>query len=341
MIPLNSDQKKLLFDYCIGLTSQKDTAEAQTLISSNPEAAEIHSKIKATLSPLEGYESEACPDDLAERTVLRLTNMANAAQGRLQQLLADEQTRAIPRSRRPWMGWVRNLATAAVFMIAGTVLLATLNFMRYNSQQQRCRMQQSNIFQGLASYVNDHDGKQPALASAAGSPWWKVGDQGNENHSNTRNLYLLPKGGYVVLSDFVCPGCKRGHTSEMTPAQMQAYKDFPERDNVTYSFQISCRRTQNGELLCRKVVMSDCNPIFERLPEDFSKQLRVQLDRKMLTVNSINHKRRGQNVLFGDGRVEFLKTRFIGTDDIFTLRDTDIYQGCEMPSCESDYFVAP
>jgi len=341
MIPLNSDQKKLLFDYCIGLTSQEDIAEAQNLISSNPEAAELHARMKATLSPLEGYESEPCPDDLAERTVLRLTNMANAAQGRLQQLLADEQTRAVQHIRPPWMGWVRNLATAAVFMIAGTVLLATLNFMRYNSRLQRCGMQQSNIFQGLNSYINDHDGQQPDLASAAGSPWWKVGYQGNENHSNTRRLYLLPKGGYVMLGDFVCPGCKRGHTSEMTPAQMQAYKDFPERDNVTYSFQISCRRGQNGELLCRKVVMADWNPIFERLPEDFSKQLRVQLDREMLTLNSINHRRRGQNVLFGDGRVEFMKTRFIGTDDIFTLRDTDIYQGFEMPSCESDYFVAP
>jgi len=87
--------------------------------------------------------------------------------------------------------------------------------------------------------------------------------------------------------------------------------------------------------------MADWNPIFERLPEDFSTPFKLQLNRKMLTLNSINHKRRGQNVLFGDGRVEFLKTRFIGTDDIYTLRDTDVYEGCEIPSCESDFFVAP
>ncbi len=340
MIPLNSDLKKLIFDYCIGLTSKQETSKIQELISSNPEAAEIHARIKATLEPLDNLQSESCPDDLAERTVLRLMNMANSTQGRLHQLLADEQTRTIARSPRTWLGLMRNLATAAVFMIAGTVLLATLNYMRYNSRLQRCGMQQSNIFQGLTSYINDHDDKQPALASAPGSFWWKVGYQGDENHSNTRRLYLLPKSGYVKLSDFVCPGCERGHVSEMTPAQMQAYKDFLERDNVTYSFQISCQRTQNGGLLCRKVIMADWNPIFERLP-DFSKSLKIQLNREMLTMNSINHKRRGQNVLMGDGSVVFLKTRFIGTDDIFTLRDTDIYQGCEMPSCESDHFVAP
>ncbi|MFH1719969.1 MAG: hypothetical protein ABIF19_21655 [Planctomycetota bacterium] len=341
MIPPNSEQKKLLFDYCIGLTSKEDTAEVEALISSNQEAAEIHSKIKAILSPLESQECEPCPDDLAERAVLGLNNMANATQGRLQQLLADEQTRTVPRRPRPWVGLGRNLATAAVFMIAGTVLLTTLNYVRYNSRLQRCRMQQSNIFQGLTNYINDNDGRQPVVAAAAGSPWWKVGYQGSENHSNTRNLYLLPKGGYVMLSDFVCPACERGSASEMSPAQMQAYKDFPDRGYVTYSFQISCRRTQNGKLLCRKVVMADWNPIFERLPEDFSKPFKLQLDRKMLSLNSSNHKRRGQNVLFGDGRVEFLKTRFIGTDDIFTLRDTDIYHGSEIPSCESDFFVAP
>jgi hypothetical protein len=33
MSPLNNEQKQLLFDYCIGLTSQKETAEAEALIS--------------------------------------------------------------------------------------------------------------------------------------------------------------------------------------------------------------------------------------------------------------------------------------------------------------------
>ena len=41
MNPLNNEQKELLFDYCIGLTSQTETDEAEALISSNQEAAEI------------------------------------------------------------------------------------------------------------------------------------------------------------------------------------------------------------------------------------------------------------------------------------------------------------
>ena len=51
----------------------------------------------------------------------------------------------------------------------------------------------------------------------------------------------------------------------------------------------------------------------------------------------------GTECLFGDGHIEFLKSRFIGfsEDDIYTLQDTDVYQGCEVPSCETDFFLAP
>ena len=49
MIPLKSDQKKLIFDYCFGLTSPQQTTEAETLISTNEQASVIHTKIKASL----------------------------------------------------------------------------------------------------------------------------------------------------------------------------------------------------------------------------------------------------------------------------------------------------
>jgi prepilin-type processing-associated H-X9-DG protein len=214
---------------------------------------------------------------------------------------------------------------------------------RQKYQQQRCQTQMGSIFQGLSNYISDYDDKSPAVASIVGAPWWKLGDQGRENQSNTRNIYLLPKGGYVELNSFVCPCCKKDNARKLTPSEMRTNKDFHDRTYITYSFQINCRRTANGKLLCRKVVMADMNPLFENLPKDFSKQFRLQLNRTLLTLNSINHNRRGQNVLFGDGHVEFLKSRFIGIseDDIYTLQDTDVYQGCEVPTRENDFFLAP
>ena len=341
MIPLNSDQKQLIFDYYFGLTSQEQNVEAEALISSNEQAAVIHTKLKATLEPLNSLEPESCPDSLVERTVRRLNSAANPGQDQLEQLLAGEQSRGNGAKGRLWATMAGRLAAAAAFVILGSVLLTTFRYFRYNSRLHQCQMQQGNIFQGLTKYISEHDGNRPAVATAAGSPWWKLGAPGDENHSNTRHIFLLVKGGYVKPGVFVCPGSKSGSPPELTPSQIRDLKDFPDRRYVPYSFQIICHRTTGGKLRCRKVLMADWNPLFEELPEDFSKPFQLRLTKRLLTLNSTNHRRRGQNVLFGDGCVEFRKTRFIGTDDIFTLQDTDIYQGCEVPSCETDFFLAP
>jgi len=346
MSPLNNEQKQLLFDYCIGLTSQKEVTKSEALISSNEEAAEIYSKLKAALAPLDSLEPEPCPDELVEHTIWRVNKLADSSQRQLQQLLASEQTRNVATKSQLWWNLGKIAAAAAVIFIVLGTWFAPLDFVRQKYRRQQCQMQMGGVggvFQGLSNYMSDYDGQMPAVATIAGAPWWKVGDQGRENHSNTRHIYLLVKGGYVDLSNFICPGCKGDKPLKITPSQIKTFKDFPGRRYVTYSFQIRCSRTGSGKLLCRKVLMADWNPIFEELPKEFSRQFRLQLNRKLLTLNSINHNRRGQNVLFGDGSVEFLRTRSIGiaTDDIFTLQDTDVYQGCEVPSRETDFFLAP
>jgi len=343
MSPLNNEQRQLLFDYCIGLTSQKETAEAEALISSNKEAAEISSTLKVAIAPLDSLEHEPCPDELVENTIWRVNKLADSSQRQLQQLLASEQIRNVVTKSQLWWNLGKIAAAAAVFMLIVGVVVPTLSFARQRYRQKRCQMQMGGIFQGLSNYISDHDGQSPAVATTAGAPWWKVGDQGRENHSNTRHLYLLPKGGYVELSNFVCPGYKGEKLFILNDLQIKKLKDFPSRRYVTFSFQIRCNRIESGKLLCRKVLMADRNPLFEKLPKQFSKQFKLNLNRKLLTLNSINHNRRGQNVMFGDGHVKFLKTRFIGIakDDIFTLHDTDVYQGCEVPSCETDFFLAP
>jgi hypothetical protein len=343
MNPLNNGQKELLFDYCIGITSKKETDEAEALISSNQEAAEIHQKLRAAIEPLGSLEPEACPEELVEKTVYRVQNHADFGQQQLRQLLASEQDKKVTIKIGPWRNWFETAAVAAAILFIAGVLIPTLGSARQKYQRQRCQTQMGSVFQGLSNYISDFDGKAPAVATMAGAPWWKLGDQGRENHSNTRNVYLLPKGGYVELESFVCPGCKQKKTEEITQSQIRGNKDFPDRTYITYSFQINCRKNANGKLLCRKVIMADMNPLFENLPEDFSKQFRVQLTRRLLTLNSMNHNRRGQNVLFGDGHIKFIKSRSIGIseDDIYTLQDTDVYQGCEVPSCETDFFLAP
>ncbi len=345
MRSLSNQQKQLLFDYCIGLTPQEETAEAEALISSNEEASELYAQLKSAFLPLESLELEPCPDGLVERTVWRLRKLAVSSPPQFEQLIAAEKTRKVALKSR---FWGKRIAIAAVLLIVGAAFAGSYNgiiskYARQKSWRQQCQIQLRQIWQAINSYSNDYDGQLPILAAAAGEPWWKVGYQGEENHSNTRPMWLLVKHEYSRPADFVCPGSNRAKTLQLNTLQAQNYNDFPGREYMTYSFKINCSSTSGGKLTCRKVLIADLSPLFEELPRDYSTPFRLRLNRDMLTLNSINHRRRGQNVLFGDGRVEFIKTRStsLSEDDIFTLRDTDIYQGCELPSCESDFFLAP
>jgi hypothetical protein len=342
MIPLNNDQKQLIFDYCLGLTSREHTTEAEALIASNQEAADIHSRLKANLLPLESVESEACPDDLIENTISFVNEHIDSSQHQLRQLLEAEQTKKVPIKIGFWRNLTEMAAIAASIMLIVGILVPTMGLARQKYWQKKCGTQLMSFFQGLSNYITDHDGQHPSVATAAGAPWWKIGYQGKENQSNTRRIYLLVIDSYVSPSDFICPSNKASRNLQIESSKVRTYKDFPDRHYVTYSFQISCSQTQSGKLQCRKPIMADLNPLFEELPT-YDSQFRLRLDKRLLTVNSSNHNGRGQNVLFGDGRVDFLKTRHTrdAHDDIFTLQDTDIYQGVEVPSCETDFFLAP
>lgn len=345
MTVLNDKQKQLLFDYCLGLTTEEATAEVEQLIASNEQAAEVHSKLKIALSPLKSLESESCPDDLAEGTIWRLNNVARSSQLRLEQLLAGEQARTVTDKRRFWKNLGEMIATAAVIMFVAGVLMTSFNYSRQKSRQLACMAQLQRIGQGINAYSNDHDGQLPAVTTAMGAPWWKVGYQGKENHSNTRHIWLLLKGRYVEKpADFICPGRSQGRVLQLDPSQVQNYNDFPSRKYVTYSFRIRCRKPGEESPGGKKVLIADMNPLFESLPDDYSKPFNpIQLNKDLLNLNSINHNRCGQNVLFGDGSAIFVKMRNIGTseDDIFTLQDTNTYEGIEVPSCETDAFLAP
>lgn len=346
MNSLSNEQKQLIFDYCLGLTTQEQAAKAQNLIDSNPQANETYSKLKSAFAPLDTLEDQTCPDELVESTIFRLNNAARAGQLKLQQLIAAEQSRKVTTANWFWRNIGSRLAIAAVFMIAGTVLITSFNTLTSLSRQsylkQQCQMQLSQIFRSLSSYSADNDGKLSTVATSAGDPWWKVGDQGNENHSNTRGLWLLVKGGYATPNDFSCPAAKPKIVLRMAPGAIQKYNDFPTRRHINYSLRLMNDNLHNSNIAGSQILMADSNPLFENIAQKL-KQLELKLSKPLLTRNSSNHNQKGQNILFSDGSTRFEKRRKIGIamDDIFTLQNTEVYKGCELPSCESDVFLAP
>jgi prepilin-type processing-associated H-X9-DG protein len=338
MIPLNEQQKELLFDYCLGLTTELENAQIQELIFSNEQASRLVSSIKASLSPLDTIAQDECPEELAEGTVWRAQQAMRTGWLRLGELLEAEQQRKSPAKVGLWRDIFGRLATAAVFIIVGSILIGGgkvgLNYAHQRYWQHQCAAQLGGLFNGLSNYKQDNDGQMPTVAATPGTPWWKVGYQGPENVSNTRKMWLLVRNGYAQPGDFVCPA------TDQTPSyDPREYNDFPSRTFVTYSFRIGCPQAGAAEA-ARRVVISDMNPLFKIIPE---RALVVKISDELLRRNSPNHNGRGQNVLFCDGSVRFIRVRHVDAslDDIFTLQNTQTYEGVELPESEADAFLAP
>ncbi len=96
------------------------------------------------------------------------------------------------------------------------------------------------------------------------------------------------------------------------------------------------------EKMGRQVIIGDMSPIFANVSAA-EKELNVNLSDALMKKNSPNHGGRGQNVLFCDGSVVFVKGRTVDVslDDIYTIQGRQTYQGVEVPTSEADIFLAP
>jgi len=365
MNSLSKQQKELIFDYCFGLTTSEQSAQAQELIFSNSEAGRLHTQLKNSLVPLDSLETESCPDELAEGTVFRLTNFARSSQLHLEQLLHDESAKVVggaPQTRKNafgdpgtgrgfWRNAAELAAVAAMILLLAGVSIPTLSSARQRAWQTRCQANLSQIARGINQYALGHEGALPAVSIKKGHPWWKVGSRSKENYSNTRPLWLLVKGGYAEPKHFVCPGRSQGRAIRLSGKHVRELLDFPSRRYVTYSFRLVTNKNMPLDENGQAVLMADLNPVFETIFEIFPKgdcnEFSLKMREELLKMNSRNHNRRGQNVMFGDGRVSFKKRRVIADpisafeDDIFTVKGKRHYRGCEVPSSDSDTFLAP
>jgi len=257
MRSLSKNREQLIFDYCFGLTSEERTAQVEALIACNERAADIHARIQAALGPLESLQPEPCPEELAERTIRRLieAKLACPGQEKLHTLLEKEQT-WFPTMKFSFRGNFGDVvAAAAVVMLLAAVLVPSLGYARQKYWQQRCQVQLGSIFQGLSSYVSDHNGRLPAVGRKAGDPWWKAGCPSGENHSDTRPAWLLVKNEYVGPEKFVCPAARQMDKPQFGTLQVQNHDDFPGRACMGFSFHVCSPKAESSALHEREVFM--------------------------------------------------------------------------------------
>ena len=337
MSGFGQEQKDLVFQDCLGLCSGAERQRAAQLRALEPQAASSGAAIDAALAPLRSISPQACPDELAEHTLERL-----------RELTRRHLDAVPPPARRIKLGRGRNVgnlvAVAAAILLVVGILIPSSRLMRHRYYVQMCAGQFSNLFRGLEQYSADHDDMFPALARAADAPWNRIGWQGPENHSNTRSLFSLLKHRYVDRpEEFICCGSARDQVLPLTPAQIATHRDFPSRDSITYSYRVTSHPSVKKTMLAALPIMADMNPHFERQAACTAAGMPLHSVGHLVHLNSMNHGRRGQNVLFGGGYVRYSKARLLGEplDDIYTTEDSDECDGHEVPQCLTDTLLGP
>jgi len=360
MSNLTPEQQQLILDFYFRCASEEDIHRGRDLIASNSEAARLYSGLEETLVHLDGLH-DPCPDNLVELTIARLKLAASARQTvrmgntRLRELLDEEHRKTIPagsenRSEGRNLGFLRTFfeigAMAAAVVLVSGLLFPTLSSMRERGNRIACEANFAAIGRGLTSYADDNNLSFASAKLEPGAPWWKIGYQSPQNQSNTRYVWQLVRLGYLEGQVFVCPGNRDAVPVTYEAKTMRDLQDFPSRRNVSYSFMLMCD-SRIGTLQRRRVIMSDMNPVFCRIPTDpsiyqkLNEFEKVCLDEQLKRLMSPNHRNRGQNILFCDGSVEFLRDRRYRGDDIFTIRDVTEYTGREAPVDADDVFLVP
>jgi len=347
------DNLQRLLDYHFKQDSPEQRRQTEQLLADDDQVGQLNASLERCLSPLQGWADEEPPVGLAQRTEEFIAQhqqaelMARASAAIAAESKDDGVPVKISENRFSWiLGNIRDLiAVAASVVLVFMVAQPGINRARVVSQKMDCAANMRNIGQAFEQYAQDNQGYMPYVRRRPNDIWWHIGDPGQDRASNTRNVYLLVKQGYIPADRFFCPGGKRkNHVRfNFSPEKRKTMIDFPSRDHVNYSFRLILYKKKWG-LLPEKdsVVMTDQNPLFAEFDSSKSSELDLVRNPLLKQVNSPNHRQTGQYVLCQDGRVIFRIDRFVGPllDDIFTIKNKNQYRGNEHPGPD-DIFSAP
>ena len=151
-------------------------------------------------------------------------------------------------------------------------------------------------------------------------------------------LFLLLRTEDLVPEVFTCPSSNAerfdyGGTGKGALDFTNWISATGVKTNTSYSYQnpyassaaISAGFKLNNSITAEFATMADVNPgVSPSASDDVTKVLSTSSSRDTRLGNSNNHDKDGQNVLFGDGHVDFVQNPFVGVqrDNIYTARTT-------------------
>lgn len=240
------------------------------------------------------------------------------------------------------------LAVIFIIVIVAAILLPSMNRTGDRADNVRCGSNLRQIGQAILLYSNENKGAYPRTTYVPGAPLTFSED--SSDGSTARDpfgskglpgkvpdndvvaaMFLLIRTQDITSEVFVCPSSNAekdvyGTAAGASAANKTSFTNW--RKHLSYSLAnpypteaaVKAGYRWDSTLGAEFAVAADVNPGVGN-GWDATLPTEVSGAKEMRKANSPNHQGAGQNVLYGDGHVEFQQNPFVGTkrDNIYTV----------------------
>ena len=305
-----------LLGYLLKALEPSETERLETALDADDHLRRDLEALRRSLGPLGLDDGHiAPPDGLALRTCNYVAAHAESTKVR------------VPAGTRGWT-MADMLVAAGVMIAASLIFFPAVSHSRYNAQLASCQNNLRQIGLALMEYSQHRGGDFPRLPTS-----------GNEAVAGVYSTMLREAGYLNSDATLVCPGSSLAGKEFRVPTRSQLRLARGEelaqlKQTVGGSYGYNLGVMVDGRY---QGVRNQSRPTFALMSDS------PHIDSVGLQTNSDNHGGGGQNVLFEDGHVKFLRScRQLGLgDDYFHNEEGDVAAGTHLDDAVIGHSATP